>query len=365
MLGLIEHKEKKAFRDLLRIDQVRGAHSVGVYHKGLHKEGIIKKALSPDEMFSMKVWTEAVSSLTNLYIGHNRWATQGAVNSVNAHPFEQGIIIGAHNGTLRQQSLLPDFQDYTVDSENIMHSLNTLGVENTVEKLNGAYALTWYNKEENTMNFVRNAERPLYYCRSVDHKTLFWASEEWMFFGSLGRQGIKFTNPQMFEVDKHYSIEVPNQNIINATPIGVMSVQEVAVYEAPPPVKRDHNTNTYSSHQHHGAGGNVYGMPHPFTGKDKVKNGDVIYFWQGYIDASDRYMACIPETDEDYYVRVHFGNLCKVREMLTDELKADSMFQGIVCGNVNGKEPSVIVNPSTVKQVDAKKQEELLMALMV
>src|SRR3546814_12623264 len=40
------------------------------------------------------------------FIGHNRAATLGKVNGLNAHPFRYDNIMGAHNGTLDTQSWL-------------------------------------------------------------------------------------------------------------------------------------------------------------------------------------------------------------------------------------------------------------------
>ena len=357
MVGMIDNKEKRAFRDLLRIDQVRGAHSVGVFSRGNHKEALFKKALSPDEMFSMRGWNDIANSQTNLYIGHNRYATQGAINGVNAHPFEQGIIIGAHNGTLRNQYLLPDSKDFEVDSKNIMHSLNIEGVEETIKNLCGAYALTWYNKEEGTINIVRNADRPLHYCWSSDRKTLFWASEDWMLYGALGRQGITFTKPLMFDVDRHYSMEVPREFPTNSKPLPKMDVVEVVPYT--PPV------NYHTKKKGKKGNENIYGMPIPLTMSDQLRIGDLVYFWQGWLDRDGRAITCPAETNYKYDVRIHFTKDNDLRDKLTDDNRADCMYEGRVCGSINGTDPCVIVNPATVKMVDAKKQLELLQGSMV
>jgi len=359
MMGAIEVSHKKAMKDLLRIDTVRGAHSVGVYATGMVKESLFKKALSPDEMFSMKGWDDLYNASSNLYIGHNRWATQGAVNSLNAHPFEQGIIIGAHNGTLRQQNLLPDSQLFDVDSENIMYSLHKDGVDETVKKLNGAYALTWYNTEERTINFLRNDERTLYYCYSLDHRTMFWASESWMLYGALGRNGIKITEPKMFEIDKHYSIVVPESYPAQCPVLERLNIKEVIPYKNKPTVRGNVNGN-----RNH----NVYGLPIGFTGKDRIKIGDLVYFWQGHIHRDGNFMLCPAETNEPCYdVRVPISKGGKTREVLTDDFYADCIYQAVVTGTMEGKLPipALLVNPNTVARVDEKKQADLLRASTV
>ncbi|MSE24831.1 hypothetical protein GKC32_10305, partial [Lactobacillus curvatus] len=70
-------------------------------------------------------------------MGHNRWATKGKINERNAHPFEHDHIIGAHNGTLRNQHLLPNHLDFEVDSDNIFHAMSTIGVDATIAKTSG------------------------------------------------------------------------------------------------------------------------------------------------------------------------------------------------------------------------------------
>lgn len=163
-------------------------------------------------------------------IGHNRYATQGAVNSVNAHPFDFEHIIGAHNGSLRSTLNLPDHKDFVVDSENIFHAINQDGSVETAAKLNGAYALTWWDKRDNTLHFLRNAERPLWYVFTQDRQAIFWASELWMLTGVLARNNIKHTEPVSTETHKEYTFQIP----MNGQPqIGTIRVEERDFYSAP------------------------------------------------------------------------------------------------------------------------------------
>lgn len=364
MVGYIDVREKKAFKDLLRMDTVRGYHSVGIYSKGVTKDGLFKKALSPDEMFSMQGCSNLLLQPTNLYIGHNRWATQGKVNGVNAHPFEQGIIIGAHNGTLRQQGLLKDHLMFEVDSENIMYNLGEEGVDATVKKLDGAYALTWYNQETETLNFVRNKERPLWRCWSTDHKTMFWASEEWMLYGALGRNGIAFNQPTLFDIDKHYFMDVPNEYAGQAKTLKKINVRHVEPYIAPPlPAKTSYNS--YDSRKGHNKGNGVTTIPIGFTKGDKIRIGDTIYFWQGTLENNGFTMDCPVESSHGYDARIHFGGADRVKKLMMDDKLGDCLFQGVVMGSQAGTFPAVIISPNTVHQVTAKKQQELLKGTMV
>ena len=146
---------------------------------------------------------------SNVLIGHNRWATTGRVNSKNAHPFERETLVGVHNGTLINQALLPDNMDYEVDSENIFHSMEKLGVLPTISLLDGAYALVWWDKVTEKLSMVRNSERTLFFTYSVGRENLYWASEQWMLEGILGRNGVKHEAILSLPVDTVLSWSIP------------------------------------------------------------------------------------------------------------------------------------------------------------
>src|SRR3546814_3133548 len=103
------------------------------------------------------------------FVGHNRFATKGKVNDLNAHPFHYGNIVGAHNGTLEKSSWdaldKKLGEDTDVDSQAIIKSIATFGIEETVPLLQGAWALVWFDMEAQTLNFLRKDERPLLWAR--------------------------------------------------------------------------------------------------------------------------------------------------------------------------------------------------------
>ena len=110
-------------------------------------------------------------------IGHCRSATVGAVTRENAHPYETDNIIGAHNGTI--QELTP--KDGGTDSRELFNLIDKHGIEDVVKHQldkEAAYALTWFDKRDNTLNFLRNAKRPLFMMYGSGNSTLYWASEE-------------------------------------------------------------------------------------------------------------------------------------------------------------------------------------------
>lgn len=211
--GTVTAKHEAAFRELLIVDVIRGPHSTGIAAVCRNKGGIsvVKHPLLPTDLFTMEASKRIFQVDNQVLIGHNRWATKGAINGVNAHPFEMEGLVGAHNGTLYNQSLLPDCKDFEVDSKNIFHSIQKLGVDDTYKLIHGAAALVWYKPEDLTLNFLRNKDRPLFLTYTKDRKTLFWASESWMLEGVLAKNGIDHTDIYDTVVHTHYTVRIPQK----------------------------------------------------------------------------------------------------------------------------------------------------------
>ena len=247
--GRITAREEKVLDNLLIMDQLRGFHSVGV--AGVDSQGkaaVLKKAINVVDFLDMKSYSKLVRHSDNILLGHNRWATQGAVNSVNAHPFRIGSVVGAHNGTLKNQNLLPDSHNFEVDSENIFHSINKIGIENTHKNLHGAYALTWWNEEDNKLRIVRNKERTLYHCYSEDMCTMYWASEKYMLLAALERNKVQHTAPEMFPEHVLHTFDIPLMpNFSGTQAIPKPRVKKLAAYEEPPAKKPQTGTGRTKS----------------------------------------------------------------------------------------------------------------------
>lgn len=233
VLGDLGKKQQTIAEQLLFADTFRGYDSTGVvsvkYNGAVHT---FKRAVPAPDFLDFKQWDSL--KFGKGLIGHNRWKTKGAINNRNAHPFTHGKFHGVHNGTLRQQGLLPDFKDFDVDSENIYHSFNKIGVDKTLELLNGAYALAWYNEEEEVFQFIRNNERPLSYAVSADGKNVYVASEEKMLEWILGRNGVQYK--AIINTTPHhlYSFKLPEkvQDKIE------VSVQKKGFYTPPVQAKK-------------------------------------------------------------------------------------------------------------------------------
>ena len=196
--------EKRVFASLQMFSQLRGRDSTGLavvpfvadQPIKIFKElgGVETLVIEHKEAFDQKTWHLNISTSGKCLIGHHRHATSGSISAENAHPFELDNIIGCHNGTLFDSSIvdLPSYSKDLIDSQVILKEIDSgKPLNEIIEYVRGAWALVWWNKEEQTLNMCRNDERTLHVAITDDNRTLFWASESWMLDVSLRRAGFK------------------------------------------------------------------------------------------------------------------------------------------------------------------------------
>ena len=151
------------FKNLLRMDSVRGEDSTGVF--GVDKDGkldLLKGNTDGYTFVTSKNYDKFHKRIWNTYhivIGHNRKATKGSVTAKNAHPFKEKHIVLVHNGTITNAKDLN--KEVEVDSHAIAHSLAEGNAVEALGKIDGAYALVWYDMEKRTLHLARNDQRPL------------------------------------------------------------------------------------------------------------------------------------------------------------------------------------------------------------
>lgn len=201
---------EKVLRTLLILDSLRGEDSTGIASiKKVGGDVIVAKSLGdPYQLFDSKSFDRALKASSKAIIGHNRYATTGAILTKNAHPFEFNTLVGTHNGTLSNKWRLDSASSFSVDSENLYHHIEKKGLRDAIDVAEGAWALVWWDKIEETLNFLRNDERPLFFCYEEKERTLFWASESWMLHAALSRANLKYTPIKQFEEDVHHSIHI-------------------------------------------------------------------------------------------------------------------------------------------------------------
>ena len=193
---------------------------------------LVSKAVgTPYDLFPLKLTERIFAANNRLLIGHNRYATQGGVTKKNAHPFEFDHVVGVHNGTLKARYGLKH-NNYAVDSEQLYANIDEDGEKVVIPKVEGAYALVWYDKENEQLKVIRNKERPLHYAFSACGKKVFFASEAWMLGVALNRNNYKHRPIQEIQDDQLYIFDVGVN--INSNNFKDVTFEKEELKQAPP-----------------------------------------------------------------------------------------------------------------------------------
>lgn len=199
--GNLYAQDVTAFNELLYCDFLRGRHATGVASVRGDAVALIKRAWEPLSLMSHKGYDTVVSVTADVLIGHNRHGTMGDNNNHNnAHPFNFKNVVGAHNGTLERSCLrsLHEWYKYDTDSEALYSEISENGVETALNKVGGAWALSFFDRKNKTINLIRNKERPLFFAYKKDRSVLYWASENELLSWVLGRNKIELENDTVY-----------------------------------------------------------------------------------------------------------------------------------------------------------------------
>lgn len=183
----------KYLRQALIVDMLRGMHSTGVFYlpkycKEGDQAGFLKSCNHGLDFVSTKDYDKLETNFGNMrfVVGHNRYATQGAIDVVdNAHPFQEGqdeksLVTMVHNGTLKGIGKLKKTQHslgVDVDSHAICHNMALYDSKEVLECLDGSYCLVWHDARDNSLNFARNRERPMWFYKPDTADYILFASE--------------------------------------------------------------------------------------------------------------------------------------------------------------------------------------------
>lgn len=180
-------------KDLALVSMTRGIHSTGVanisnqYLKGLtasRRVSITKNTVDAAGFLLTKEGNESLSltgsSTFRAVLGHCRHATVGDVTRACAHPYEvDNKIFGCHNGTINSMRPPQAVHHEFTDSLILFQTINAVGLEEALAKAgNGAaFALTFFDRTADTINIIRNSQRPLFLMEKAGSNAIFYASE--------------------------------------------------------------------------------------------------------------------------------------------------------------------------------------------
>lgn len=217
--GKVTSKELDVFKDMLIMSTLRGVHSTGIAVGQRDKTvSVLKGPMNALDFIEHKKYDKVVDVTNkNFIIGHNRHATIGKHTWYNAHPFEFEHLVGAHNGTIdyNTRSDLDGYMDFDTDSEALFQHINNSSLKEALAIVSGAWALSWFDKRDRTINFVRNDQRTLYYAFTKDRKTLLWASEPWFIHAACSRRSLGYEKPTLLTEDTHYAWEIPTTDLLS------------------------------------------------------------------------------------------------------------------------------------------------------
>lgn len=213
-------RHKDVLATLLYLDTFRGKDSTGVAAIRHNADTAIIKSTVPGYEFIEGPKLEQHLRFNDFcWIGHNRFGTIGRNIKMNAHPFdicdEDGscILVGAHNGTLKNKHILVDNAKFGTDSEAMFNQIAQTSIEETIPLLDGAWAISYYDHVKEELRFIRNKERSLFYAYEEGKKTMIWASEMWMIRVACARHNVKLEDDKVytFTEDTLYCFPAPEK----------------------------------------------------------------------------------------------------------------------------------------------------------
>lgn len=175
---------KVALDVLLLAMERRGHHATGLAVVGGSDPFLWKTATEASKVVKSEAWAgvqRRIRPNARVLLGHTRHATlNNAGLDEAAHPFKEGVIVGAHNGMIwNWQAVARKLKrpDLILDSQVVFAALQQARKpEDALDLLDGWWALTWTKNTD--LHVTRTADVPLCMAYVPDWRALVWASTE-------------------------------------------------------------------------------------------------------------------------------------------------------------------------------------------
>lgn len=159
---------KRVFKTLMIGNEARGKDSTGVLtiNRSNKTFSLFKSTVKSSEFMNRKKFKQVEG---DVYIGHTRFATKGAVTERNAHPLVKDKIILVHNGMISNDDELAksnNNQQFQVDSEVLLPIVQEEAWDK-LQKLQGTANFIAWNKETNIL-YIERHDNPLYWYVNED-----------------------------------------------------------------------------------------------------------------------------------------------------------------------------------------------------
>jgi predicted glutamine amidotransferase len=240
----LTRQQIKAFEIMVHLDTIRGWDSTGVglvsstkHHTTVDPIFTHKRAITGTDFLATRTWDKMADTAFNygtVLFGHNRAATKGAVCDMNAHPFQHSNITLMHNGSLDTWRTLGGVNNFTVDSEAICWALSEAKtyeeMDDVIQQINGAFSLVFHDTDDNTLHFVRNEERPMWYADVLGYSApnqprnvlgVIWASEPEFIVIAARKANLTITDPVSLKVGTHVRMDCDTQQVLDTTQLKV------------------------------------------------------------------------------------------------------------------------------------------------
>lgn len=202
---------------MLLKNEVRGHHATGVAAVGGDRPFLLKRAVEASKFVKSALYQETMQGLaenTPILLGHTRHASHsnGHLDEA-AHPFQDGAIIGTHNGViynwreieakLRDAEKTPAETPHWINDSQAPFALldRIKDPVKALDTIDGWFALAWTRGK--TLYFARTQiELSAAYVGSL--RTLFWSSDAAVLRSTLDAAGITGYDQWLFNKNTVY-----------------------------------------------------------------------------------------------------------------------------------------------------------------